>query len=67
MIINNSNNTGIETVSGEISTYSTTIDPKDLDFITTIDGNGKIVSKHNGYTEGAEEELIEEVRKLVNK
>ena len=31
------------------------------------DGNGKIVSKHNGYTEGAEEELIEEVRKLVNK
>ena len=36
MIINNSNNTGIETVSGEISTYSTTIDPKDLDFITTI-------------------------------
>ena len=31
------------------------------------DGKGNIVSKHNGYTEGAEEELIEEVRKLVNK
>ena len=26
-----------------------------------------IVAKHNGYTEGAEEELIEKVRELVNK
>lgn len=30
-----------------------------------IDGNGKIAFSHNGYTEGAEQELIEKVRKLV--
>ena len=38
-----------------------------IPYVIVCDGNGKIVSKHNGYTEGAEEELIEEVRKLVNK
>ena len=30
-----------------------------------IDGTGKVVSKHSGYTDGAENELIEEVRKLL--
>ena len=29
-----------------------------------IDGKGNIVYKHNGYTDGAEEELIEKVREL---
>ena len=38
-----------------------------IPYVIVCDGNGKIVSKHNGYTEGAEEELIEEVRKLLNK
>jgi len=30
-----------------------------------MDGNGKIVSSRTGYTNGAEEHLIEEVRKLL--
>ena len=30
-----------------------------------IDGNGKIVDQRSGYTEGAEEHLIEKVRELV--
>ena len=38
-----------------------------IPYVIVCDGKGNIVSKHNGYTEGAEEELIEEVRKLVGK
>lgn len=38
-----------------------------IPYVIVCDGKGNIVAKHNGYTEGAEEELIEEVRKLVNK
>ena len=30
-----------------------------------IDGNGKIVEQHKGYTEGGEQELIEKVKALV--
>lgn len=31
-----------------------------------VDGNGKIVWSHNSYTEGDEEKLFENVKKLVN-
>ena len=37
-----------------------------IPYVLIVDGEGKIVYKHNGYTEGAEEELIEKVRELVN-
>ena len=36
-----------------------------IPFVVVVDGNGNIVSKHSGYTDGAEDELIEEVRKLI--
>ena len=36
-----------------------------IPYVLIVDGNGKIVYQHNGYTDGAEEELIEVVRKLV--
>lgn len=36
-----------------------------IPFVLVCDGDGKIVYKHNGYTDGAEEELIEQVRKLL--
>ncbi len=36
-----------------------------IPYTLIIDGEGKIVYKHNGYTDGAEEELIEKVRELV--
>ncbi len=36
-----------------------------IPFTLIIDGKGKIVYKHNGYTDGAETELIEKVRELV--
>lgn len=38
-----------------------------IPYTLIIDGKGKIVYKHNGYTEGAEVELIEKVRELVSK
>ena len=36
-----------------------------IPFTLIIDGKGKIVYKHNGYTDGAETELIEKVRELL--
>ncbi|MBO4550664.1 MAG: TlpA family protein disulfide reductase [Bacteroidaceae bacterium] len=36
-----------------------------IPFTLIVDGKGKIVHKHNGYTDGAETELIEKVRELV--
>lgn len=36
-----------------------------IPFVLIVDGKGKIVYKHNGYTEGAENELIGKVRELV--
>ena len=33
--------------------------------VFVIDGEGNIAEQHNGYTEGAEEELIEKVRELI--
>lgn len=36
-----------------------------IPFVVVVDGNGNVVSKHSGYTDGAENELLEEVRKLL--
>lgn len=36
-----------------------------IPFTMVCDGDGKIVYKHSGYTDGAEEELIDKVRELV--
>ena len=36
-----------------------------IQFVVVIDGKGNIVSKHSGYTDGAENELLEEVKKLI--
>ena len=38
-----------------------------IPYVLIVDGDGTIVYKHNGYTDGAEEELIEKVRELMNK
>jgi len=38
-----------------------------IPFVVVVDGQGNIVSKHSGYTDGAEGELLEEVRKLLDK
>ena len=38
-----------------------------IPFVIICDGDGKIVYKHNGYTEGAEQELIEKVKELLKK
>lgn len=37
-----------------------------MPFTVIVDGQGKIVYRHQGYTDGAEMELIEKVRELVN-
>ena len=37
-----------------------------IPFVVVVDGNGNIVSKHSGYTDGAENELLEEIRNLLN-
>lgn len=36
-----------------------------IPYVIIVDGNGNIVYKHNGYTEGAENELIAKVRELI--
>ena len=58
-------------------TYDVLLDPNSdlkralgiqmIPYVLIVDGAGNIVYKHNGYTEGAEEELIEKVRELVGK
>lgn len=34
-------------------------------FVMVVDGNGKIIYKHTGYSDGSEQELIEVVRKAL--
>lgn len=56
-------------------TYDVLLDPNSdfrqalgiqmIPFTLICDGKGKIVYKHNGYTDGAESQLIEQVRKLI--
>ena len=36
-----------------------------IPYVLVCDGEGRIVHRHNGYTDGAELELIEKVRELV--
>lgn len=38
-----------------------------IPYVLVCDANGNIVYKHNGYTDGAENELIEKVRELLKK
>ncbi len=38
-----------------------------IPYTIIVDGSGKIAYKHNGYTEGAEQELIQKVRELLGK
>ncbi len=37
-----------------------------IPYTLIVDGAGNIVYKHNGYTEGAERELLEKIRSLVD-
>ncbi|MBR4643863.1 MAG: TlpA family protein disulfide reductase [Bacteroidaceae bacterium] len=37
-----------------------------IPYVLIVDGKGEIVYKHNGYTDGDEEELIEKVREMKN-
>ena len=37
-----------------------------IPFVLIVDGKGNIVYKHTGYTDGAESELIEKVKELMN-
>ena len=36
-----------------------------IPYTIIVDGKGNIVYKHNGYTEGAEQEYIDKVRELI--
>ena len=36
-----------------------------IPYVLIVDGKGNIVYKHNGYTDGAETELIEKIRELI--
>lgn len=38
---------------------------KMIPFVLICDGKGKVVYRHSGYTEGAETEIIEKVRQLL--
>ena len=39
---------------------------QNIPYVLIIDGSGNIVYRHMGYTDGAEEELINKVRELIN-
>ncbi len=39
---------------------------KGIPYTLIVDGEGNIVYKHNGYTDGAEAEVIAKVRELVD-
>lgn len=62
-------------VDGNGWTYDVLLDPNSefkralgiqmIPYVLIVDGKGNIVYKHNGYTEGAEAELIEKVRELL--
>ena len=62
-------------VDGNGWTYDVMLDPNSefkralgiqmIPYVLIVDGKGNIVYKHNGYTEGAEAELIEKVRGLL--
>ena len=36
-----------------------------IPYVLVVDGNGQIAYRHNGYSEGAEQELVECIRNLV--
>ena len=38
-----------------------------IPYVLIVDGKGNSAYKHNGYTDGAEQELIEKVRELIKK
>lgn len=38
-----------------------------IPYVLVVDGDGKIIGKHQGYTDGEEEQLIEEVRNAIGK
>ena len=62
-------------VAGHDWSYEVLLDPNSdflrllggqtVPYTLIVDGKGKIVYRHNGYTDGAETELIEKVRALV--
>ena len=62
-------------VDGNGWTYDVLLDPNSefkralgiqmIPYVLIVDGKGNIVYKHNGYSEGAEAELIEKVRGLL--
>ena len=45
--------------------FSRALGIQTIPFTLIVDGNGNIAYKHNGYTDGAETELIEKVREMV--
>ncbi|MDR2927123.1 MAG: TlpA family protein disulfide reductase [Cytophagaceae bacterium] len=65
------------TVNGNGWEYEVLLDPNNefrqamgvsmIPTIMVVDGSGKIVSTRTGYTDGSEQHLIEEIRKLVSK
>ena len=42
------------------------LDVQMIPFVMVVDGKGNIVWRHNGYTDGAETELIDTVRRLMD-
>ncbi|WP_455095350.1 TlpA family protein disulfide reductase [Prevotella koreensis] len=45
--------------------FSRALGIQTIPFTLIVDGSGNIAYKHNGYTDGAETELIEKVREMV--
>ncbi len=48
------------------SDFSRAMGVQNVPHVVVVDGQGKIVESHSGYTDGSEEHLIEMIRELVN-
>ncbi|MCM1370222.1 MAG: TlpA family protein disulfide reductase [Candidatus Amulumruptor caecigallinarius] len=46
------------------SDFSRAMGAQNVPHVVVVDGNGKIVESHSGYTDGSEEHLIELIRQL---
>ena len=47
------------------SDFRRAIGAQSVPHLLIVDGNGKIVESHSGYTDGSEQELIKKIRELI--
>lgn len=62
----NSHNWEYDVLLDTNSDFKRALGIQTIPYVLIVNGEGQIVYRHNGYTEGAEAELIEKVRELIS-